>query len=1076
MPPRSKQPLPENPGEERRRTPRSRAPRPAQAPETAATPADVVAVLVAHDGAAWLPEALAALAASTRTPTKVVCVDTGSTDGSAELLEAAYGEVLRLPRTTGYGEAVAKALEGAPASAWVWLLHDDVAVEPTTLEALLAYAETSASAALLGPKVRDWHDQRFLVDIGFTTDAAGHRETGLERREYDQGQHDAVRDVLAVGTAAALVRREVWDAVGGLDPELPVFRDDLDLGWKVNAAGHRVVVVPSARVRHVRAATTGHRSTDAAPGRATGVDRRHALYVLLAHAGSLRLLTLVPGLVLATLLRSLAMLLTRQPGAAADEWRALIGVLSRPGTLRAARRQRAATRTLSQRRLRPLFVSRAVRTRARLAALGDILTGGGAPASTAGALGDPGPEGPDEFADFDTGSGVLRALLLRPGVLLFLGLSAVSLLAQRSLLPVFDGVLHGGALLAAPAGASDLWSAYLASWHDVSVGTAASAPPSTAVMALLSTLTLGKPWLAVDLLLLGSVPLAGATAYLAACRLVRHRYLRLWAAATWALLPAATGAIAAGRLDAAALQVALPVLALAAARVLTEEVAGRWWRVWALGLGLSVTVALAPLLWPLVAAVLLVVALLLVRRSGGRTRALAAVVVAGLPAIVLLPWSLDVLRHPTLLSMTQFPADADLEAWRLPLLSPGGPGLPTAVVGTGLLLAALGGLVRERFRALAVTAWAVAVVGLVAAGVLSRMEVAGRAVWPGIALQLAGLAFVVAALVAGNGVRARLAAYSFGWRQLTAGVVAVLAAAVPVVAALSWVVRGADDPVQRDDRQLLPAFARAELEANRGLRALALEPRADGRVGFALLRGEAPGLETAGLSAAPGQRDQLTRVVADLLSPRGSDAPEALSTRAVRYVALRPGPGRDVLAEALDAQPGLVRRTAGEVDLWRVVAPAARLSVLPPDLARSALEGDRAPSQRVIRVSPPVPLPSGRLAARVDVPDGPAGRLLVLADARQGGWRATLDGERLEPRTAWGWAQAYELPAAGGELRIDHSGTGRRTALVVQLLVVVAAAVLAAPSRRRRVGLEDDVEEDDDVETGNGARVPVAAL
>src|SRR5207245_8632688 len=141
---------------------------------------------------------------------------------------------------------------------------------------LLDYAQTSPSAALLGPKVIDWHDPRYLVEVGVTTDAAGHRETGLERREYDQGQRDAVRDVLAVGTAAALVRRQVWDEVGGLDPALPVFRDDLDLGWKVNSAGHRVVVVPQARVRHVRAATTGHRDLDAAPGRAAAVDRKHA--------------------------------------------------------------------------------------------------------------------------------------------------------------------------------------------------------------------------------------------------------------------------------------------------------------------------------------------------------------------------------------------------------------------------------------------------------------------------------------------------------------------------------------------------------------------------------------------------------------------------------------------------------------------------------------------------------------------------------------------------------------------------------------------------------------------------------
>src|SRR4051794_29244383 len=462
----------------------AREPRRASRRTAKPQPADVTAVLVAHDGAAWLPEALAALSRSTRVPAHVVCVDTGSTDGSAELLEQAYGDVLRLSRETGFGTAVAEAVKHAPTTTtWVWLLHDDVAVEPTTLEALLDEAAASPSCVLLGPKVRDWNDPRYLVDIGITTDAVGHRETGLERREYDQGQHDAVRDVLAVGTAAALVRRDVWDVVGGLDPHLSVFRDDLDLGWKVNAAGHRVSVVPSALVRHARAATTGHRETDAAPGRATGTDRQHAVYVLLAHASGPRLFGLVPRLVLGTLLRSLFLLLTRQFADAGDEWRALVGTLGRPGLVHRARRDRRRTRTVSQRRLRPLFASRVVRIRGRIGVLSDWIGGGGGPprgphpappgprprppglGGPAGggaplsdpnrALGDLGPDSED-FEDLaGGGTGALRRLLVRPGVLLAAGLAVVALVAERRLLG--SGALVGGALTRPSGGASDLW-------------------------------------------------------------------------------------------------------------------------------------------------------------------------------------------------------------------------------------------------------------------------------------------------------------------------------------------------------------------------------------------------------------------------------------------------------------------------------------------------------------------------------------------------------------------------------------------------------------------------------------------
>src|SRR3954453_14699408 len=79
----------------------------------------VTTVLVSHDGAAWLSECTAALAAQTRPPQRVVAVDTGSTDGSVAGLAASLGEstVVTRPRTTGLGAAVQAGLDtfaGAP--------------------------------------------------------------------------------------------------------------------------------------------------------------------------------------------------------------------------------------------------------------------------------------------------------------------------------------------------------------------------------------------------------------------------------------------------------------------------------------------------------------------------------------------------------------------------------------------------------------------------------------------------------------------------------------------------------------------------------------------------------------------------------------------------------------------------------------------------------------------------------------------------------------------------------------------------------------------------------------------------
>ncbi|MDP3711131.1 MAG: glycosyltransferase family 2 protein [Mycobacteriales bacterium] len=1049
--------------------PRSKA-RPAWSQPTA----NVTAVLVAHDGDAWLPDTLAALAASTLRPVRVVAVDTGSTDSSLALLRAAEGdvvtEVLALGPDVGFGEAVAAALQDAPTTEWLWLLHDDVAVEPEALERLLAHAADSPSAALLGPKVRDWHDPRVLVEVGITCDPGGHRETGLERREYDQGQYDDVRDVLAVGTAGALVRRAVYDHVGGLDPALAVFRDDLDLGWKVNAAGSRVVVVPQARVRHVRAATTGRRALDAERGRPGGVDRRNALYVLLAHSTAPRMLYVLPRLVLWCLLRVVGFLLTRQVLAARDELAALGHVLGRPGRLLAARRARAATRTVPLRALRHLFASRTGRLRAAAAELGDWLSGGSAPgASVLDAMGDS-----DDVAELaPSGGGALRSLLTRPPVLLVLALAGLALLAERSVLALSGGALAGGRLLPAPAGASDLWSAYAASWHPTAVGSEAAAPPALALLALLATVLLGKAWLAVDLLLLASVPLAGLTAFLAARRVVRHQVLRLWAAATWALLPVATGAVAAGRLDAAALQVGLPLVALAAVRVVRDDPApGGWRRAWGLGLAVAACAAFAPVLAVLAAVVLIGAGLIGLVTSpadegaGARRRGLAALIASGVPLVVLLPWSFEVLRDPARLlhGPGRLLAGPVPEPLQLVLLDPDGPGTPATWVTAGLVLAALGGLVRRDRHGLALTAWAVAGVGLVSALLLASAEPDGTPVWPGTSLQVAAGGLLVAALVAADGLRTQLARRSFGWRQLTAAVVAVTAAATPLLAGGAWLVRGADDPLARGLRPVLPAFAQAEVRDEPGLRTLVLRPAAD-RTDYELVAGVRLDLGDADTPPRDGQLDALDGVVADLLSPSGSDAAEALATRAVRYVALLPGPGRDATALVLDAQAGLTRRTTGEVLLWQVLAPAARLQLLQPAAAQAARRGDRGPSRDLLRTDLPRQVEADREGARDVLGSGPEGRLLVLSEAADDDWTVTIDGRELDRVTAWGWAQGFEVPAAGGELRLVREQGGRRAVLTLQIAVVVVVAVLAAPGARRRRGLEIDDETDETDET-----------
>ena len=334
-------------------------------------------MIVAHDGAAWLPRIAEALLGQTRPVQRVVAVDTGSRDRSGAVLAELLGRsvVFGMDRRTGYGAAVAQALRHRAANTnvpgpagvahgerteWIWLLHDDSEPETDALEQLLRGAAEARGTAVLGPKVMDWSDRRVLLETGVTIDTAGRRITNIEPREVDQGQHDGDRDVLAVGSAGLLVRRDVWDQLGGFDQAMPLFRDDVDFCWRAHAAGHRVRVVTDAVVYHLEATARNRRAASAA-SRPRRMDRHNALLTLLGNLPLLPALSALAGNLVLSALRTMFFLLAKRPRAALDEFGGVGSVLGHPFAAawraaaagpRPARRVRQAARLTCRRAAR----------------------------------------------------------------------------------------------------------------------------------------------------------------------------------------------------------------------------------------------------------------------------------------------------------------------------------------------------------------------------------------------------------------------------------------------------------------------------------------------------------------------------------------------------------------------------------------------------------------------------------------------------------------------------------------------------------------------------------------------------
>ena len=569
--------------------------------DTAAGGGHVTAVLVSHDGAAWLPRVLAAVDAQTRPPEACVAVDTGSSDRSARILVDALGAdaVLEAGSATPFAVAVAQGLRHRPPpeGGWIWLLHDDSAPEPDALRALLSEAGSAPDVAAVGPKTREWPSLRRLLEVGVTVTGTGRRETGLEPGEPDQGQHDRPRDALAVGTAGLLVRADVWDLLGGLDPHAGL-ADDLDLGWRLARAGRRVRVAPDAVVFHVEAAARDRRSAGALTGSSRYLRRRGALFVLLANCRAAVLPVQLARLLAGSLLRALGLLLLKAPREALDELRAAASVYTRPATLRRARRDRRRAASVPPARVGPLLPPVWAPYRTGAAVVADTVAGllGNRPSPGGRVSTEFGPVADEAEAPGD-GPGTLPRLGRRPLAVAVVLLVAVTLLAMRGLLT--GGELQGGALLPAPDGAGTWWSGYLASWHPVGVGSTADAPAYTVLLAALGLLTLGNAGLLVSLLLVLAVPVSALTASLLLRRLGVAPLPRVWAAVAYASTPLVTGALAQGRVGTVLATAWLPLVATSVLGLASPQPLGLWPRRVRAGLALGVLVALVPLAYPL---------------------------------------------------------------------------------------------------------------------------------------------------------------------------------------------------------------------------------------------------------------------------------------------------------------------------------------------------------------------------------------------------------------------------------------------------------------------------------------------
>ncbi len=212
----------------------------------------VSVIIVNRNGIELVKACVRSVLANNYNNFEVIFVDNASNDGSLELVKRIFAEDLRLKiieNPGSLGPAVGRNVGARHAKGeYLAFLDNDTEVDKNWLIEFLKVLEKDKTIGAAQAKLlcmdTNFYDCAgdYLGPLGFLIERS--------RGQEDIGQFDYVTDILSAKSAASIIRRDLFERIGGFDGDFYMYLEETDLSWRVWLAGFRVVFVPSAVVYH----------------------------------------------------------------------------------------------------------------------------------------------------------------------------------------------------------------------------------------------------------------------------------------------------------------------------------------------------------------------------------------------------------------------------------------------------------------------------------------------------------------------------------------------------------------------------------------------------------------------------------------------------------------------------------------------------------------------------------------------------------------------------------------------------------------------------------------------------------
>lgn len=254
-------------------------------------------IIVTYNSEKTIEECLQSVGSQIET----IVVDNNSTDSTSDIVKKFTSvKLIQNKENLGFGKANNIGVKNSTGD-YLFFLNPDCIVEKNTIEKLCDYLDKNLEAAVVGPKLLNQKGdiQRELSPFPTVLSQALillrlHRLPFFQDIVYPNYNFERTQEAEHLMGAALMVRKEIFEKVGGFDPGFFLWFEETDLLKRIKETGSKIIYYPEASVTHLVGQST--RQLNFLTKQT--IWNKSLLYYFKKHKGRLQSLTLLPFIIL----------------------------------------------------------------------------------------------------------------------------------------------------------------------------------------------------------------------------------------------------------------------------------------------------------------------------------------------------------------------------------------------------------------------------------------------------------------------------------------------------------------------------------------------------------------------------------------------------------------------------------------------------------------------------------------------------------------------------------------------------------------------------------------------------------